>query len=217
MDQKDNNISNKRLMLEIDELLCDVNDFMWITYGRPVWVMNKLRFSPDVICKDDLDQMKVIIDKIPNVDQLTKCRLLVTEQLPTSPENKERTIMLDRAIVNIKKCKNYMSQLILELQKQCALKQQKQTQLSNGKVNSNKSVDECTPKIDRCPMVSNETNAVDISKSKSKNTANSHCKCSIDGKDTVCLSTECELKKPKVNLQKDMVPQAVAKVQGDLL
>lgn len=105
-----------RLKLEISELLAEVNDFLWQYYGRPQYVIRKLQFCPWTILKEDQEQMRALIDRVPNVDQLAKCRQLALAQ--SSQENKPRVAELERGIENVKKVKEILAELVIRVQGQ---------------------------------------------------------------------------------------------------
>jgi len=102
-----------RLKLEIQELLAEANDYLWLYHGRPQWVLRKLQFCPHTLLQDDLDQMKALLEKAPNIDELVKCRKLMDcNSFASNEGNKERALYLERGIENIKKVKNILTELI---------------------------------------------------------------------------------------------------------
>lgn len=105
-----------RLKMEISELLADVNDFLWQYYGRPQYVIRKLQFCPWTILKEDLEQIKAILERAPNPEQLSKCRQLVMAQ--ATPENKGKLEQLERGIEVVKKVKEHLIELVARVQNQ---------------------------------------------------------------------------------------------------
>src|SRR5690625_4594085 len=71
-------VNDHRLLVwRVEELLADVDDCRCECLGRPGWVLNRLSFAPGTIRAEDLDQMRSVLSRVPSVDQLTECRLLV--------------------------------------------------------------------------------------------------------------------------------------------
>lgn len=105
-----------RLKMEVSELLADVNDFLWQYYGRPQYVIRKLHFCPWTILREDLEQIKAILERAPNTDQLAKCRQLVMAQ--ATQENKNKLEQLERGIESVKKVKEHLVELVARVQNQ---------------------------------------------------------------------------------------------------
>ena len=105
-----------RLKMEVSELLADVNDFLWQYYGRPQYVIRKLQFAPWTILKEDLEQLKAMLERAPNPEQLSKCRQLVMAQ--ATSENKGKLEQLERGIEVVKKVKEPLVELVARVQNQ---------------------------------------------------------------------------------------------------
>lgn len=106
---------DQRLKLEVEEVLGEVNDFLWIYYGRPQYILKKFKICPWTLANDDLDKIKDLLDKAPSIDQLMKCHRLVGA-LSITCEQKDSLINLQRAIDNIQKVRTNLSGLIQRIQ-----------------------------------------------------------------------------------------------------
>ena len=108
--------TDKRLRLEIDELLADVNDFMWLWHGWPIWIYRKLKYAPNTISANDRQQIKrLLTDQIPDPEQLSFVRRMIETQLPESDERKNRIEKLDRAISNTEHGRSFLIELLQKI------------------------------------------------------------------------------------------------------
>ena len=113
--------------MEIQDLLSDVNEFLWLYYLRPQWVLNKLRFCPHTLVQEDIDQTRTLLEKAADLDSLIKFRQLV-RSFQSSEVNKQRLASLDRAIENVNKVKFILNKLICRIQAEIKKRQSQQPQ-----------------------------------------------------------------------------------------
>ncbi|OTF78241.1 hypothetical protein BLA29_003204 [Euroglyphus maynei] len=109
--------TDKRLRLEIDELLADVNDFMWLWHGWPIWIYRKVKYAPDTVTIDDRHRVQQLLtDQMPDYEQLSFVRRMIETQLPESDERKNRIEKLDRAIANTEHGRTFLIELIEKIE-----------------------------------------------------------------------------------------------------
>lgn len=109
------------LDMEIQDQLGDVNEFLWLYHGRPQWVLSKLRFCPYTLVQEDVDQTKALLEKVPDLEQLSKFRAQMVG-LTSSVEQQHRLVHIDRAIENVGKVKAVLAELISRVQAELSKK-----------------------------------------------------------------------------------------------
>nr|XP_027205812.1 uncharacterized protein LOC113799392 [Dermatophagoides pteronyssinus] len=118
MDSKFNKTirTDKRLRLEIDELLADVNDFMWLWHGWPIWVYRKVLYAPNTVTMDDRIRIqRSLTEQMPDYEQLAFVRRMIETQLPESDERKNRIEKLDRALAKTEHGRAFLVELIKKI------------------------------------------------------------------------------------------------------
>lgn len=109
------NEKDVRLVLEIDSVLDEVNEYLWSWQERFIWIGRKLQFTPSMLTKTDMAHIRLGLDKIPNIELLIQCRNRINVQLRESKANKVRAVLLDRAIFNVRSRKSFLTRLLAEV------------------------------------------------------------------------------------------------------
>lgn len=101
------------LILEIDELLEEVNDVLWVWHGRPIWIYRKLQFCPETVSFEDGLYLKELLLNIPDMEQLKFLRALISSQIRDEKfiDTRERMAKLDRGIVNIQRGRKFITEM----------------------------------------------------------------------------------------------------------
>lgn len=108
----------KRLIIQIDELLGEVNEFNWACYGKTQWVVNKLNFAPHLINIENLTVLQQLLDRLPVEATLTGC-LKKLEKQPESVQLQQneqarggRILELTKAIQVVEEKKILLNRLV---------------------------------------------------------------------------------------------------------
>lgn len=122
------------LILEIDELLEEVNDVLWLWHGRPIWIYRKLQFCPETVSFEDGLFLKELLLNIPNMEQLKLLRALISSQIRDEKfiDTRERMAKLDRGIVNIQRGRKFISEMSKKVN-ELIMKQMNIGKIKNGK------------------------------------------------------------------------------------
>src|SRR6218665_1604957 len=97
---------------DIECLLSDIVDVLWMCVGKPKFFYGKIMFCPYHVSNDDLSQMEFIKSKLPDIEALKRCQKNFRKFNQMDADNIKRDSRLGLIISKIETVEVFFKELI---------------------------------------------------------------------------------------------------------